>query len=263
MKIAVAAFYADIIGKKSRFDEFLPYMLASKHTLSVTNPTASYIVLTDYTTARHFERHDIEYMALAPEHMPLMSKIVFAQRIFVLRSDADLIILPDVDCFANRDLSDSIPDNVGMAITHRGKKFEYRINNLAYIRDRELGHWFLDRAYRILNDWPLERRIWGGDQEAWEAALDRSSDNVIKYVHGDKEQFKEMWYSFDDLGNDILVSRPEGRDIYIYPCKTHNCFMNDGGIFKDKHHDSYMLHLKGTRKRHLAAWMKERFGYDV
>lgn len=261
MRIVIAAFYADIVGQKSRFDEFLPLMLASKYALSVTNPAASYIVLTDHLTAKLFERHNIKYMALAPEHMPLMSKIVFAQKTFILRCDADLIVLPDIDCIANRDLSDSIPTSVGMAITHRGKKFQYRVNNLAYIRDRDLGHWFLDRAYWILDKWPLEKRIWGGDQEAWEAALERSSDAVTKYVLGSEEEFYDVWYDFEDLGNDILVSRPEERDIHLYPCSTHNCFMNDGGIFKDNHRDSYMLHFKGKRKQHLAAWMKERFDY--
>lgn len=261
MKIVVAAFYADIIGQESRFDEFLPLILASKHALSVTNPTALYIILTDHLTAKLFENHNIRYMALAPEHMPLMSKIVFAQKMFTLRCDADLIILADVDCIANRDLSNSIPNVIGMAITHRGKKFQYRVNNVAYIRDRNLGHWFLDRAYRILDNWPLEKRVWGGDQEAWEAALERTSDAVTRYVFGDKEEFYNIWYDFEDLGDDILVSRPDGRDIHLYPCSTHNCFMNDGGVFNDNHRNCFMLHFKGKRKQHLAAWMKERFNY--
>ena len=259
MKIVVAAFYADIIGQSSRFDEFLPFMLASKYALSVTNPKASYVILTDHLTAKLFEKYDIRYTALAPDHMPLMSKIIFTQKEFVKRCDADLIILPDVDCISNYNLSNCIHDQVGMAITHRGKKFNYRINNLAYIRDNELGYWFLDRAYSILHDWPLEKRTWSGDQEAWEASLDRSLSAKWPAI-------TTTWpisYVFEDLGNDILVSRPLGRDIYIYPCSTHNCFMNDGGIFKNNHWDSYMVHFKGPRKQYLSAWMKERFDYDV
>lgn len=244
MKIVVAAFYANIIGQPSRFDEFLPLMLASKYALSVTNPTASYIILTDHLTAKLFERHDLRYTTVAPDHMPLMSKIIFAQRIFVSRCDADLIILPDVDCIANRDLSHSIPEHVEMAITHRGMKFSYSVNNLAYIRNRDLASWFLERAYRILDDWPLEKRLWEGDQRAWEAVLDDKLEII------------------GDIKDDVLLSRPMGRDIYLYPCKTHNCFMNDAGIFKDNHRNAYMVHFKGPRKQYLAAWMKERFDYE-
>jgi hypothetical protein len=257
MKIVVAAFYADIIGQSSRFDEFLPFMLASKHALSVTNPSASYIVLTDHLTAKLFERHDLRYIALAPEHMPLMTKIVFTQQMFMSRCDADLIVLPDVDCIVNRDLSDSIPEHVGMAITHRGKKFWYSINNLAYIRDRELAKWFLSRAYWILHDWPLELRTWGGDQRSWEASLDGAIPNP------DSPLGLGFTYKFETVQDDILVSRPEGRDIYLYPCRTHNCFMNDAGIIKDNHRNAFTVHFKGARKQHLSKWMKERFGYNV
>ena len=255
MKITVAAFYADIVGKPSRFDEFIPFILASKHALSVTNPTASYIVLTDHLTAKLFEKHNINYIALAPDHVPLMSKIVFTQKAFVSRCDSDLIILPDVDCIANRDLSDSIPGNIGMAITHRGLKFGYSINNLAYIRDRDLGVWFLDRAYRMLDNWSQEKRQWMGDQEAWETAL---GDESTPSEFTSPPAFS---YRFRTVTNDILIASPEGRDIYLYPCNTHNCFMNDGGVIKDNHRNSYMVHFKGPRKQHLASWMKSRFNY--
>lgn len=250
MSVTVAAFYADIPSQASRFDEYLPLMIASKHALSVTNPGARYVVLTDNNTEKLFVGHGIECCPIAIEYMPLMSKIIHAQKSFVKTCDADLIVLPDVDCLANRDLSDSIPMDTGMAITHRGKKFEYKINNLAYIRDRGLGYWFLDKAYDVLDRWPLEKRLWDGDQEAWQAALEPASLGEIN------------WYNFEDLGGDVLVSRPDGRDIYLYPCRTHNCFMNDAGIIKDNHRNAYMVHFKGSRKQHLGKWMNERFNVD-
>jgi hypothetical protein len=255
MKIAVAAFYADVFGTKSRFYEFLPLMLASKRALSITNPDATYTILTDRDTAtlinneNSLHEYGLHYSVVAPVIMPLMLKIIFAQRVFVKTCTADLIVLPDVDCFANRDLSDAIPEDVGLAITHRGEKFEYKINNLAYIHDRELAVWFFDRAFRILKGWTQEQQEWGGDQEAWQAALELPR----------KPPF-DQWYEFEDMGNDILISRPEGRKVHLYPCYTHNCFMSDGGRIMPTHESAYMVHLKGPRKQHLDMWMKHRFG---
>src|SRR6266404_5275955 len=248
MNILVASFYADIHGKPSRLDEFLPLILASKRALAITNPSAKYIILTDNNTAKPLiTQYGIDVSVVVPDNMPLMLKVVFAQRLLVLTSFADLIILPDVDCLANQNLEEAIPKNVGLAITHRGKKFEYKINNLAYIRDKELAVWFFDRAYDILKNWPRGKQEWEGDHEAWQAALAPPLAAT-------------SWYDFEDLGDDILVSRPDGRDIYLYPCRTHNCFMNDGGVFQRTHENAYMVHLKGPRKQHLDKWMKYRFG---
>jgi hypothetical protein len=246
MKIVVAAFYADIPGKPSRLDEFLPLIRASQRALSITNPTATYKILTDINTNKLFPK-DIVTSVVCPVYTPLMLKIIFAQRLFVQTCTADLIVLPDVDCLANRDLSDAIPEDVGMAITHRGKKFEYSINNLAYIRDKGLGCWFLNRAFEILKGWPVERQEWMGDQEAWQAALEPSLSPT-------------SWYDFEDLGDNILVSRPEGIPIHIYPCVTHNCIMSDSGRIMPTHRNAYMVHLKGPRKEHLDKWMRSRFG---
>lgn len=262
MKIVVAAFYADVVNRPSRFDEFLPLILASRRALSITNPDAKYLVLTDYSTSKLFDKHNIECLPISPEYMPLMSKIVFAQKSFMNKTDADLVILPDIDCIANRDLSDSISDSVGFATTHRGKKFDYRINNLAYIRDFGLGYWFLDRAYDILDQWPLAKRMWMGDQEAWQAALDPACfAHDSQWLAGG---LPGITYAFENTGNDILVCRHDFpyREIHLYPCSTHNCFMNDAGVFKDNHRNAYMIHFKGKRKRHLGKWMKERFGDD-
>ncbi len=246
MKITVAAFYADIPHKPSRLSEFLPFIYASKRALEITNPYALYVILTDIDTARLLPK-DILYSVVCPVYMPLMLKIIFAQRLFIQVSrEVDLVILPDVDCLANQDLRLAIPDNVGFATTHRGPKFEYSINNLAYIRDKELAVWFFDRAFEILKGWPPELHEWEGDQAAWQAALA-------------PPPVPEMWYDYEDLGGDVLVSRPAGRDIYVYPCETHNCIIPDGGNFKPKHFDAFMVHFKGDRKRHLDKWMKERF----
>ncbi len=253
MNILVAAFYADIPGKPSRLDEFLPLILASKRALAITNPSARYLILTDNSTSKLLMRFNflgksnIEFNVMTPDNMPLMLKIIFAQRLLMATSFADLIVLPDVDCIANRNLEEAIPKNVGLAITHRGKKFEYKINNLAYVRDKELAFWFFDRAYNILKGWPREKQEWEGDQESWQSALAPPLAAT-------------SWYDFEDLGDDILVSRPNGKEIYLYPYRTHNCFMNDGGVFQPTHENAYMVHFKGLRKQHLDKWMQHRFG---
>jgi hypothetical protein len=246
MKIVVAAFYADIPGKPSRLDEFLPLIRASIRALSITNPNADYIILTDVETGDRLPM-DIPRSIVAPVNMPLMLKIIFAQKLLVATSRADLIVLPDVDCISNRSLFDATPDDVGLAITHRGKKFEYSINNVAYIKDKELAEWFFARAYNILKEWPREKQEWEGDQEAWQAALEPSLSPTA-------------WYNFEDLGNDVLVSRPEGKEIHLYPCYTHNCFMSDSGRIMPHYKDAYFMHLKGPRKEHLSKWMEHRFG---
>ncbi len=250
MKIIVAAFYADIVGQPSRFDEFLPFVLASQKALAATNRDAKYIVLTDDTTARLFENYNVNYRIVSPEHMPLMTKIVFAQREFLMRCDADLVVLPDVDCMANKSLDDATPGYAGIMITHRGKKFDYKINNLAYIRDRDLGVWFLDKAYQMLEQWPRAKHEWEGDQEAWQAVLTGK-----EYV----EPANNIEYDFAELGNDHLVCRLGERDIYIAPCTTHNCIMSNDGAIRPAQRAAYMVHFKGDRKRHLDRWMEERF----
>jgi hypothetical protein len=256
MKVAVASVYADIPGKPSRLDEFLPLIRASIQALAVTNPDAKYIILTDVNTGDRLPM-DVPRSIVAPVHMPLMLKIIFAQKLFVNTSLADLIVLPDVDCLANRSLEEAIPDEVGLAITHRGKKFEYSINNLAYVRDRELARWFFERAFRILKEWPLEKQEWEGDQEAWQAAL---AGDSVPSPPINATPLQRPRYNFEDLGNDHLMSCSEGRDIHLYPCYTHNCFMSVGGRIMPKHKEAYFIHFKGPRKEHLNMWMEQRFG---
>ena len=116
MNIVVAAFYADIPGKPSRLNEFLPLILASRRALFLTNPNAKYVILTDSLTGELLRDH-VDYKVVAPEHMALMPKILFAQQTFLSRCEADFIILTDVDCLANRSFDDVTPDYVGFATT--------------------------------------------------------------------------------------------------------------------------------------------------
>jgi hypothetical protein len=241
MKITVAAFYADQPGRASRFADYLPLALASRGALERTNPGARFVVLTDSLTALKFAPYEFECAVTAPEHMLLMPKVIFAQRAFLATcEDADLIVLPDIDCLANRALADAIPTDVGLVVTHKGAKFRYEINNLAYVRDRELGHWFLNRAYSILEGWPSAKRDWGGDQEAWGAVL------------GDPT----AWLP---AGEDRFIGL---GPVHVYPCATHNCPLADNGAIKRRQREAYFVHLKGPRKQHLARFMAERFDPD-
>jgi len=241
MKIIVAAFYADIPGRPSRFDEFLTLVLASRRALALTNPRARYVVLTDPPTGELFDRAGVANLPIAETALPLMLKIIDAQRRFVRQTAADLIVLPDIDCLANRALADAIPATVGLAVTHKGPKFRRKINNLAYVRDRELGARFLDRAFAVLEGWPVDTQEWGGDQEAWGAVLGEPRD-------------------WRPLGGECFVT-PSAPHIHLYPCATHNKPLADSGeIHARRHAVAYFIHLKGPRKQHLAKFMAARFG---
>jgi hypothetical protein len=248
MKITVAAFYADVIGRPSRFADYLPLAVASRRALALTNPGARYVVLTDSLTAARFAPHGVECAIMAPEHMPLMEKVIFAQRAFLahphpdLGADPDLIVLPDVDCLANRALDEAMPANAGLAVTHKGPKFRRRINNVAYVRDRQLGVRFLDAAYRVLEGWPMERRQWGGDQDAWGEVLGDPA-------HWAPGEAAERWIACTAVGT-----------VDVYPCATHNRPLADDGGLRKRHRQAFMIHLKGPRKQHLERFMAARFG---
>ncbi len=244
MKITVGAFYAG----KERFQEFFPYIRASRKALEITNPEAEYVVLSDTETQPLLEKEGFNSFVADNESLPLMVKIIYSQIRFLEAWESDLIILPDVDCLANKRLNKAIPPGVGLAITHKGPKFHYRINNLAYIRDRELGIWFLERALDLLRDFPPEKHHWWGDQEAWENALGVPINGLGSYVVVER------------LDGEILVARPEkDREIYLYPCATHNCFMPDDGNVREPQKEAFFVHFKGPRKEHLSKWMSERF----
>lgn len=241
-------------GQPSRLPDYLPLIEASRKALELTNPgpSARYVIITDRATAPALELDFELSVPSVPVDTPLLAKLLRSQALFAAECKADLLCLPDVDCFANRDLTDATPEDVGLAITHRGVKFQHRVNNIAYIRDMDLGTWFLSRAATILESWPVEAQEWWGDQEAWFCAASRS-------VNGLGMQLWEMFAK--EVGNEIFVATPRSdRHVHIYPCETHNCFLADDGAMRPKHWDAYFCHLKGERKRHVEKFMAERFG---
>ncbi len=251
MKIEVGTFFADIPGKPSRLPDYLPLIQASRKALELTNPGARYVVLTDSETASAIEPHAEVYVAAVPPETPLMLKIIQAQALFASQCKADLLVLPDVDCFANRPLDDAIPEHVGLAITHKGPKHSYRVNNLAYARDMDLAMWFLARAGAILESWPTEAQEWWGDQEAWGAALGTNINGL---------GVSNSYIPLERVGDEIFIARPARREVYVYPCVTHNCPLREDGSIREAQRDSYFCHLKGPRKQHVERFMAERFG---
>lgn len=251
MTLTVAAFYADQPGKPSRLVEYLPLIQASRKALEITNPDARYVVLTDLETAPAIEPHAEVWCAGIASATPLMLKIVRSQALFAAECNTDLLVLPDVDCFANRRLDDAIPENVGLAITHKGPKFHYRINNLAYARDIDQAAWFLARAGAILESWPREAQEWWGDQEAWAAALG-------VHINGLGTPF--AYVIVERIEGEILLARPADKVVHLYPCQTHNCPLPDDGVLRPAQRTAFMVHLKGPRKQHVERFMAERFG---
>ncbi len=251
MKIEVAAFFADVPGKPSCLPAYLPLIQASRKALELTNPGARYVVLTDSETAPAIEPHTEVWVAAVPPEAPLMSKIIQAQALFASQCKADLLVLPDVDCFANRALDDAIPPEVGLAITHKGPKYCYRINNLAYARDMGLATWFLARAGFILDSWPIEAQEWWGDQEAWGAALGTNINGL---------GVSNSYIPLERVGDEIFLARPARKEVYVYPCVTHNCPLREDGSIRDAQANAYFCHLKGPRKQHVERFMAERFG---
>ncbi len=251
MNITVAAFFSDVPGKSSCLPVYLPLIQASRKALELTNPGARYVVLTDNETAPAIESHAEVYVAAVPPETPLMCKIIQAQALFVAQCKADLLVLPDVDCFANRVLDDAIPEHVGLAITHKGFKYGYRINNLAYARDMDLAMWFLARAGATLESWPTEAQEWWGDQEAWGAALGTNINGL---------GVSNSYIPLERVGDEIFLARPARREVYVYPCVTHNCPLREDGSIRDAQRAGYFVHLKGPRKQHVERFMAERFG---
>lgn len=258
MKIEVAAFFADVPGKPSRLTEYLPLIEASRKALELTNPGARYVVLTDEATAPGIEKYADVWLTNVLPDTPLLSKLLRSQALFASQCKADLLVLPDVDCFANRDLSDAISDNVGLAITHKGEKFGWRIVNIAYARDMELATWFLARASSILESWPQQAQEWWGDQEAWGWALGTQINGLgLSAAYIPLVQVGEP----DEAGERTFVARPAaGKYVHVYPARTHNCPLADDGEMRPVHRDAFMIHLKGERKQHVERFMAERFG---
>lgn len=250
--LTVAAFYADV-GSESRFPEFCSYGIAARKALALTNPAARFVILSDLKTGRKFSAEGFDVVSLADPTLPLMLQIIDAQRWFVQSHwDGDgLLVLPDIDAMANRQLDDATPEDHGLVITHKGAKFDYRINNLAYVRDRDLGAWFLTRAYRILQSFDRSQWHWWGDQEAWGAACG------IPFGGGGKAGY---WVPIKEYNGEKFRADPErGKTIWLYPCATHNATMAIDGQIRHQR-DAYFVHFKGARKAIIEAWAAERFG---
>lgn len=244
--VTVAAFYAGA----ERFAEYRDMIVASRVALQRTNPDANFIVLTDSATAPFIDRI-ADVAVVVPNDMPLMLKIIEAQRKFCSGFTRDLLVLPDIDCLANRELTDAVPKDMGLAITHKGEKFNYRINNLAYIHDPDLADWFLSRAKSILESWPREQWDWWGDQDAWGAACGSLINGV------------GAWVFASGYGADLFMCQPEkGKRVWLLPCSRYNCTMPDDGNVRSAQESAFFVHFKGPRKQHIQRWMTDRYGAD-
>lgn len=210
-------------------------MLASKRALEVTNPGASYVVLTDRATAPHLER-DFELAVLAPSGWPLMRQYVEAQRLYEANAAPGLVVLAATDCVASRSLHDSLQHN--MAITYRPRG-RHLVNNIAYIYDHDRASWFLERALGLMK--PNHYEYWG-DQESWQDALGPY----------------ENWHLIEPLSdNGIRKVSVDGHWIHLYPCHTHNYFSKRSGAASPTARRAYIWHFKGPRKNVMVQAISE------
>lgn len=200
-------------------------MAVSREALSVTNPKARYIVLTDKETAPYLEK-DFEVEALAPSRWPLMRQYVEAQRAYEAKAEPGLTVLAATDCVAQLDLSDALQHSMAITYRDRGRNI---INNIAYVHDHDKAAWFLGKALGLMHEHQFD--FWG-DQQSWEDAL------------GDPE----TWEHLDDNHEGIRVAKPEGHPIHLYPCVKYNYFPKRSGALSLTARKAYILHYKGPRK---------------
>lgn len=207
-------------------EPYYPLMIHSQAALKVTNPGARYVVLTDKETAPALER-DFEVEALAPSGHPLMRQYVEAQRAYEAKAEPGLVVLAATDCVAARDLTDSLRHNMAVTYRHRGR---HLINNIAYVFDHDRAAWFLQRALNLMK--PKHYDYWG-DQESWQDALGDPSGWEL--INPGKE-------------DGIRLAKPDGREIHLYPCHTHNYFSKQSGAINPRGIKAYLWHFKGPRK---------------
>jgi hypothetical protein len=219
---------------------YLPLMRVSQEALAVTNPGARYVVLTDRATAPKLEK-EFEVEVLAPR-APLMVQYVEAQRAYERKAEPGLVVLAATDCVANRDLSTTLAHGVAVTYRNRGKNL---INNIAYICDHDRAAWFLKRALDMMR--PHEYHFWG-DQQSWEDALGPS----------------ENWERLDDREEGLRVASPDGCEIYLYPCRSHNYFVKRSGAFSEAAKRAFLVHFKGTRKYNMVRSVRANIlGHNV
>ena len=223
-------FFANPEGNPAKYEEFLPYMKVGRLALSLTNPGAEYVVLTDRATAPLLEKH-VQVAATAPDTGPLMVKYQIAQRNYLKSAkNKDFYVLAGTDCIAMRVLSRAIMHDVGFATTFNKSG---RINNVAYIRDVDQAIWFLDKAIAVLDSWEPERQRWFGDQESWEDVLGGPVDPKVAFH----------------------VRTIEGRKFHLFNCVTHNRFPRQCGRPKRLDSEAFILHFKGERKQVMIDYV--------
>ena len=66
--------------------------------------------------------------------------------------------------------------------------------------------------------------------------------------------------SLERVGPEIFIARPEKREVYVYPCVTHNCPLREDGSIREAQTNAFFCHLKGPRKQHVERFMAARFG---
>lgn len=226
------SFYVERPGKPSGLEEYLEYIKLGQAALACTNPRAVYTVLTDPQTLPLLQPH-CSAIPTAPKEGPLMLKYLVAQAAFLkFWPGDDLIVLAATDCVANRPLNSATHSSMGFATTYNKSG---KVNNVAYVRDKELGHWLLCRAIQLLATSPalVDKHEWLGDQEAWEAAIGpwEPGNNTIREAH------------------------PDGKRVILFPCGTHNRFVRKNGSVKQGDENAFILHFKGDRKQHMRQYV--------
>lgn len=217
--------------------------------LAMTNPEARYVVLTDKKTAPHLEKH-FDVRVTAPDDTPLMMAGILAQKNYTKRATDELTIHAAPDCMVARPLSGvwAHPTH-GMAITYR--RPPEPINNVAYVRDHDLAHWFLKVAAEKLEELRGTKVFdWGGDQAAWYATIPEPWETLPADM------------GFHGLPESTIKVAHFGRSkIYLYTCTTHNHFVRNTGDPKRLTRNAFMLHFKGPRKRHMAEYLYKHIPY--
>lgn len=234
MSVIFAVFYVGL----ARIEEFLAYMHAGRSALAVTNPGAAYVVLTDRATAPALAAAGFATETVAPDEGPLVLRFTQAFQAYCeARPVADLIVLADPDCAANRRLDDALPAGEGLGITVRDHN--HRVNAVAYVRDTALAAWFFARAAALQERMPPEMQEWWGDQVAWNHAM------------GDWRLGDEWAYPLQSADPAAVLA----HRIKLLWCHTHNRAPKRGTGRRPGQEDAYMLHWKGDRKVDMVGYV--------
>lgn len=260
-KLIFAVFYSEESGavKEDRrypaLEEYEEYMILGKRVLEVTNPGAQYVVLTDAETAAKLSKK-LTTAVVCSRTEPLMLRSILAQRNFLQGCQKDAyVVLAAPDCLAVRDLHEAVPVDVDIGLTWRDHFF--RVNNIGYIRNVEVGLWYLNKALKILYAQRVDYHLWWGDMLAWELALGPWRQLFRGFGYDDDEA--SLMY---DTGQKLI--RPEGHYIMAYPCATHNYSPPKGKQIPRKMSPFvFLVHFKGPRKWKMDAFAHRFVFKDV